>query len=116
MTYIDLHIGLSILLIGLIIGGLLYVLLREWQCLPTAIRRVYWQEGNHWILENGQAQKFEAVLLADSISLPYLVILNFKVHNRFWVKSVVLLQDSLDSDSFRRLRVRLKIDSSLRFS
>ncbi len=97
-------------------GGLLYVMLCEWQHLPSAIRRVHWQEGNHWILENGQTQKFEAVLLADSINLPYLVILNFKIRDKFWVKSVVLFQDSLDSESFRRLRVRLKIDTSLSFS
>ncbi|MFM9912332.1 MAG: protein YgfX [Methylophilaceae bacterium] len=50
----------------------------------------------------------EAKVLGSSLVLPYLTVLNLKLPNGRWPLNVVLLRDSVDAESFRRLRVWLK--------
>ena len=63
-----------------------------------------------WWLQKQTGEKFTAQLQGDSYLHPRLVVLNFKNIKRRY--SVVLMQDSLDRASFRRLRVRLLVMGS----
>jgi toxin CptA len=47
-------------------------------------------------------------LRPDSMALPQLVILRFRLADQRRVRSVCILRDSLDADTHRRLRLRLK--------
>lgn len=53
-------------------------------------------------------EPLNASVLGSSFVAPYLTILNLRVEGRLMTKHVVLLPDSLDPESFRRLRVLLR--------
>ncbi len=55
-----------------------------------------------------QEEWLETKVLSSSLVLPYLTVLNLKVPNRRWSFNVLVLPDSVDAESFRRLRVWLK--------
>lgn len=61
-----------------------------------------------WQLHSKQ-QKLKAWLLADSVVTPMFAVLQFRLEGAGH-KSVVIFRDSLGSDDFRRLRVRLKVE------
>lgn len=50
-------------------------------------------------------------MLRDSLVTPCLVVLNILPQGARLARSVVILPDSLDAESFRQLRVRLKLGS-----
>lgn len=69
--------------------------------------RLIWQESGWLIREAGQ--ECPAELLPSSFVTPWLAILNFRT-TRGRTLSVPLLMDCVDGDSFRRLRVRLRVE------
>lgn len=73
------------------------------------IRRVVWQADGRWILENNRRQVFEARLQPYSFLHARLVILNFIAVRGGASSTLVLLPDSLDFQTFRQLRQRLRI-------
>lgn len=73
-----------------------------------AVKRLVWEKTGDWILERGGAQ-LHARLLGSSFVHPRLVILNFNLGGRRTC-SVVLPWDGVDTQTFRRLRVRLGLD------
>ena len=81
-----------------------------WLGKPAAIRRVTWQGDGTWLVEMGSGEVVEGKLLPTSYSHPWLVVLNFRIEGKRVARSVVLLRDSLDESSFRRLRVRLGVE------
>ena len=58
-----------------------------------------------WLLTDRKQQIWPAVLKNDSIRTLPLMLLNFKLANQRTKHSIIILRDSLDADSFRRLRV-----------
>lgn len=70
----------------------------------TGLRR----DRSGWSLWS-EAGGWQAVQLRpDSMALPQLVILRFRLADQRRVRSVCILRDSLDADTHRRLRLRLK--------
>jgi len=67
--------------------------------------RLVWHE-EHWFIQHRDREQ-EATLLPSSFVTPWLTILNFVTQGK--TLSVLLLADSVNGDSFRRLRVRLKV-------
>ncbi|MQU06004.1 protein YgfX [Pseudomonas helleri] len=56
-----------------------------------------------------QAKGWQAVQLQrDSLALPRMVLLRFRVPGEWWVRAVCIPRDALAPDQHRRLRVRLK--------
>lgn len=69
-----------------------------------ALRR----DASGWALWN-RAKGWQAVqLLPDSMALPGLVLLRFRLPGQWWARSLCLPGDTLGADEHRRLRVRLK--------
>jgi toxin CptA len=48
------------------------------------------------------------IISGDSFVTPYLTVLNLKPEGARFAHALVILPDSLEAESFRRLRVRLK--------
>lgn len=69
-----------------------------------------WKEGGEWVLELSDGTQYETYLLPSSYVSPWLVVLNFSKAENQRGRSVTLFRDALDEESFRRLRVRLRID------
>jgi toxin CptA len=58
-----------------------------------------WSEGGGW----------QAVQLRpDSLALPMIVVLRFRLRGKWWVHSICVPHDALAPDIHRRLRVRLR--------
>ena len=78
----------------------------------NVIKIIVWKQNNQWEIIDDQA--CHALLLPNSLVLPWLTILNFKLDTGR-CRSIILLSDNLDKESFRKLRVRLKVSSGTLF-
>jgi len=74
-----------------------------------APRRVVCQEDGRWRLQDHRGVMHEARLLPSSYLHPQLVILNFALDARPRRRNLVLCPDSLDAQTLRQLRVRLRV-------
>jgi len=81
---------------------------------PDAVTRLVWPAEDEWQLATRGGQQDSGVLLPGAYVHPWLVILPFRTGRRR--RSVPILPDMLDADSFRRLRVRLGLHSSAALS
>ena len=86
-----------------------YLKLHCWQSLSRSVLEINQDADKQWALLVGE--KWHLVdLLPNSFVSTWLVVMNFKGKaGRF---TVVLPADSLDEDTFRRLRVRVRIEFS----
>ncbi len=73
----------------------------------AAIHTAVWDKDGQWWVRIGANEPVSAGLQPDSYVTLGLVILNFKVGR--WRKSLILTQESVDDETLRRLRVRLKL-------
>jgi toxin CptA len=70
----------------------------------TAVLRVSVTEDGQWRLQNRAGSVMAAKLRGDSLVSRFLVILNFKLETKRRNISVILLSDSVDAHTFRRLK------------
>ena len=76
----------------------------------VAIRTAILRTDDSWLVLFESEDPVKAELLPDCLVQPWLTVLQFKIPNRRR-KSLILLRDNVDVDTFRRLRVRLKNSS-----
>ncbi len=76
---------------------------------PRAIEQLEWPAGNEWRLYRHDSTVETGVLVPGAYLHPWLVVLAFRVGR--WRRHVVILPDMLDAETFRRLRVRLRLTS-----
>jgi toxin CptA len=67
-----------------------------------------WDAAGDWHLDLADGRGEIARLRAQSYVSPYLIVLLFASESRR--RSLVLLNDSLDADTLRRLRVRMRLE------
>jgi len=72
-----------------------------------AIVSIKQNEGDSWLLIDNRGASKVGKLCGDSLVTTFLVILNFKVYQRFRILPIVIFSDSVDVNLFRRLRVSL---------
>lgn len=83
-----------------------YALLRG----KRAIRELVSYSDGRWSLRRTTGEEFTARLLPGAYVHPQLIILTFQRDEERWRRStVVLLRDTLDATSLRRLRMRLNL-------
>jgi len=73
---------------------------------PHAVRSVRWEAGGDCILGLASGEQLHAHLASHAFVMPWLVILYF--HGR--PRQLVLLPDMLAAQTFRQLRVRLRME------
>ncbi len=109
IVIMSLPLPLSVKLAGsLIILIWLVVVLREhcWH-LDQAIRTATLRTDNSWLVSFDGQEPVKADLLPECLVQPWLTVLVFRMPDRRR-KSLILVRDNVDADTFRRLRVRLK--------
>jgi len=112
------HWGLSILVsAGLAVAAYYYLKLHYWQSCQKSVTEFNQDEEGQWsvLCPNLPRQKSQSdwvlvKLLGNSFLSTWLLVLNFKGEGKRF--SVLLPADSLDKDTFRRLRVRLRVTSA----
>lgn len=65
-------------------------------------------EDDRIVLTDHKGEETTGTLLRSSVVMPHLVVLNIAVPGRHRKRNVVLMSDSMEAESFRRLRVALK--------
>jgi len=65
-------------------------------------------DGDQVVLTTHSGKMLSGQILRDSLVTPYLTVLNILPQGARIARSVVILPDSLDAESFRQLRVWLK--------
>ena len=96
-----------------IAATVLYRLLDSWRRQvrrghPDAVRDVIWNEAGHCQLILNSGQQRDVRLASQAFILPWLVVLHFRT-SCWRLRYLPVLADMLDEETFRRLRVRLKI-------
>ena len=91
----------------------LYSLLDAWRRLirrshPGAVRSVTWKDAEHCRLMLQSGKQLDVTLNSQAFILPWLVVLHFRTTRRH-LRYLPVLADMLDEETFRRLRVRLRI-------
>lgn len=101
------------LLLALIILGSLFYYTKAYYLLtsPNAVVHAIWDADENWHLSLANGSIISARLLPDTYIHPWLVVLNFICQDPSKKYSLPLLPDSLDANTLRRLRVRLRTSS-----
>lgn len=79
-----------------------------------AVRRAVWQADGQWLLQGHHGDEQPASLLPSSYLHPRLLILNFRIGGTGQRRNLLLFPDSLDFQTLRRLRSRLRIEAASR--
>ncbi|MBD8268510.1 MULTISPECIES: protein YgfX [Pseudomonas fluorescens group] len=66
------------------------------------------RDDDGWQLFSAERGWHSVQLRPDSLALPLVVVLRYRVQGERWVRSICVPRDSLVADMHRRLRVRLK--------
>lgn len=73
-----------------------------------AVIGLIWDGGEEWQLQCASGETIHAHLLGSSFVNPWLIALNFKVESRRRMLPVIIMTDTIDSTSFRRLTSKLR--------
>ena len=97
-----------VLLFAVLGGSSIYFVLRNARLAFTNSWVELILEEDRITLLNRKGDEQTGILLRNSLVTPYLVILNVKLFDCRWKQNLVVMPDSMDSESFRGLRVALK--------
>ncbi len=73
------------------------------------VQTLTWQTDGEWLLETVDGKQLKATLHESTYVHPWLVVLNFRQEGKRGLLSFALAPDALDQETFRALRVRLKV-------
>ena len=106
----ELNLLLELILVAALIVGFInhtrqYLLKTS----KRAVTNLIWQQQDQWQLETARGEIINARLMGSSYVNPWLIVLNFKPEEGGRMLPVVIMPDSVDSTTFRRLSVKLKM-------
>ena len=103
-----LPIWAHVTLVSLLLASLLHHLQRNaWLSAPSSSVSLI-LDGDRMVLTARSGEQVVGKLMPDSLIAPLLTVLNILPQDTHWVRSAIILPDSLDAESFRQLRVCLK--------
>ena len=103
-----LPIWAKILLASLVLISLLYHVWHDAWLLALSSNKTLLLDGDMILLVARNGDQVTARVLADSLVTPYITVLNVLPQGSHLARSVIILPDSLDAESFRQLRVWLR--------
>ena len=104
---LNLHIVVRLILAVVILFSFLWHWRRMRLNDPTRIVRLVWEVDDDWTLWSNDSTELVAQLRPETYESRWLVILHLQLQQG-GRRSLVILPDMLDRQSFRRLRVRLR--------
>jgi toxin CptA len=97
-----------ILLASFVIISLLYHIWHDAWLLALSSNKTLLVDGDMVQLVARNGDQVTARVLADSLVTPYITVLNVLPQGSYLTRSIIILPDSLDAESFRQLRVWLR--------
>lgn len=73
-----------------------------------AVTALLWEGGDEWQLQSAQGETLHATLLGSSFVNVGLIVLNFRIESSRRMLPVIIMTDTIDSTSFRRLTSKLR--------
>lgn len=97
-------------IITLLLAGSLYYYLRRdaWLVSPQSVVTLHLTGKNRCKAEIRAKKSINTIIDASTFVAPYMTVLCLKMEQAYRYRTIVILPDSIDADSFRRLRVWLK--------
>jgi len=80
------------------------------QLFPQLVEAV-WDDNDQWLLIDKWNEEYRAQLLPTSYVHTRLAIINLRLQDQPWYgrhRTIILMNDNIDSETFRRLRIRLR--------
>ena len=96
------------LLALLVFASLMYHIWHDAWLLALSSNKTLLLDGDMILLVARNGDQVTARVLADSLVTPYITVLNVLPQGAYLARSVIILPDSLDAESFRHLRVWLR--------
>ena len=96
------------LLASLVLVSLLYHLWHDAWLLALSSNKTLLLDGDMILLVARNGDQVTARVLADSLVTPFITVLNVLPQGTHLARSVIIVPDSLDAESFRQLRVWLR--------
>jgi toxin CptA len=96
------------LLALLVLASLLYHIWHDAWLLALSSNKTLLLDGDMILLVARNGDQVTARVLADSLVSPFITVLNVLPQGAYLARSVIILPDSLDAESFRQLRVWLR--------
>jgi len=110
LLMLDLSVVIKILVIIFVLISLYYNLsLHPLLRAKYSIIALRWLDENEWQLTQRDGEKIYAHLNMNSYRHPLLVVLNFNIAGSKINRSVIIFFDAIDGNTFRQLRVRLRL-------
>jgi toxin CptA len=108
LALVDIHLWALVLGVGFCLAHAAWVLPRHLLLSSPSAYRALRCSADGWQVHSA-AQGWQAIELhPDSLALPLIVLLRFRLAGQRRVRSACIARDSLARDQHRRLRVRLK--------
>ncbi len=114
MAMISVMLVPVVVIIKLLVCGLIALASYFAQIKHNQYRQVIWHEANQWTIQSS-TKTIQAQLVPDSYVSPWLTILCFRTETNKKL-SIMIFPDAINPETFRRLRGRLKIESTKLFS
>lgn len=92
----------------LLLGQIIWQLSQLTRLQQPVQRRGLRYTNSGWQIWDAQRGWHSVQLRADSIAIPVLVLLRYRRADQWFYRTLLVSADSLSTDSYRRLRVRLK--------
>ncbi len=108
LVWLELPVWGYLLLVGFCLGHAAWVLPRAILLSSPQAFRALRCDADGWQIWNAAAGWQGIQLRRDSLALPGLVVLRFRLGRRWLTRSLCIPRDALAADEHRRLRVRLK--------
>jgi toxin CptA len=105
---ITLPLWARIPLAALVLVSMLYHLWHDAWLLALSSNKTLLLDGDSILLVARNGDQVTARILADSLVTPFISVLNVLPQGAHLARSIIILPDSLDAESFRQLRVWLK--------
>ncbi len=99
------------LLLVIVFHALYFITVHALRKARKSVVRVIWEDNGRWYVVRRSGEKVRVQLRGDSFVTPVLTILNFKLPDKWFGQSVILVGDNVNLDTHRRLRARLKMAS-----
>lgn len=107
--FLEVPLWVKVLVTLLILLSMLHSLRKHaFRAMPDVVSNLVWEEGDDWVITLKNGTEHTAQMTTDGFISPWMTVLNF-IDEAKRKRSVVLLPDSVTQDSFRQLRVRLRV-------
>ena len=109
LMFLPLSIFIKIILVLSVLINAAYLILRDvLLALPHSWGRLSLTSRDEIMITQKNGKTFICSVLPDSVVFSYCSVLRLKLKGRFWVRSLVMVEESADPQLFRRWRVWLR--------